>query len=198
MTSYQVQREELDSGISTRYQITIEERALTFADVVQLWQTDTQFCREFTDVLIASPYAAFRWETPAFTPESRHDPFEFVLINAPEFVARRTDRRTFADRFTTRNEGVVAFPNLSGDATMVVPSPLMEGQDFGHLAAFLRTASAAQTTALWSTIGKQMAARIGGPPVWLNTAGGGVAWLHVRLDSRPKYYHHVRYRRLSK
>ncbi|MGI9175867.1 MAG: DUF6940 family protein [Rhodothermales bacterium] len=24
--------------------------------------------------------------------------------------------------------------------------------------------------------------------MWLSTAGGGVSWLHVRLDSRPKYY----------
>ena len=25
-------------------------------------------------------------------------------------------------------------------------------------------------------------------PVWLSTSGMGVAWLHFRLDQRPKYY----------
>ena len=25
-------------------------------------------------------------------------------------------------------------------------------------------------------------------PVWVSTAGMGVSWLHVRFDSRPKYY----------
>ena len=28
-----------------------------------------------------------------------------------------------------------------------------------------------------------------GRPVWLSTEGSGVPWLHVRMDSRPKYYH---------
>ena len=30
-------------------------------------------------------------------------------------------------------------------------------------------------------------------PTWLSTEGSGVPWLHVRLDSRPKYYHHAAY-----
>ncbi len=35
---------------------------------------------------------------------------------------------------------------------------------------------------------------IGHTPLWLSTAGGGVAWLHVRLDSRPKYYGYSPYK----
>jgi hypothetical protein len=38
--------------------------------------------------------------------------------------------------------------------------------------------------------------RVSAKPVWLSTAGGGVAWLHVRLDDRPKYYAHAPYRRV--
>merc|ERR1711957_1156939 len=30
-------------------------------------------------------------------------------------------------------------------------------------------------------------------PVWVSTAGSGVSWLSIRLDSRPKYYHHSAY-----
>jgi len=29
---------------------------------------------------------------------------------------------------------------------------------------------------------------------WLSTSGLGIAWLHVRLDERPKYYTHAPYR----
>ena len=36
--------------------------------------------------------------------------------------------------------------------------------------------------------------RIGPLPVWLSTAGGGVDWLHMRLDERPKYYRHLPWR----
>ena len=39
-----------------------------------------------------------------------------------------------------------------------------------------------------------MDSRVGARPIWLSTAGHGVAWLHVRLDSRPKYYLHAPYR----
>ena len=34
-------------------------------------------------------------------------------------------------------------------------------------------------------------------PTWVSTAGGGVAWLHVRLDSAPKYYTHRPYTRFA-
>ena len=34
----------------------------------------------------------------------------------------------------------------------------------------------------------------GEAPTWVSTEGSGVAWLHARLDARPKYYHHAPYR----
>jgi hypothetical protein len=52
----------------------------------------------------------------------------------------------------------------------------------------------AQQRALWQSVGEAMSRRIGARPVWLSTAGAGVAWLHVRLDDRPKYYGYAPYR----
>jgi hypothetical protein len=66
------------------------------------------------------------------------------------------------------------------------------------LAAFVRHAPQRQRQALWQTVGEAMARRIGHQPVWLSTAGAGVAWLHVRLDNRPKYYSHGPYRQRPK
>ena len=34
-------------------------------------------------------------------------------------------------------------------------------------------------------------------PLWLSTNGLGVAWLHARIDARPKYYSHRPYRALG-
>ncbi len=59
---------------------------------------------------------------------------------------------------------------------------------YGHLAAFIRNAPDSQKDALWRVIGATMQQHVSDYPLWLNTAGGGIAWLHVRLDSRPKYY----------
>jgi hypothetical protein len=38
-----------------------------------------------------------------------------------------------------------------------------------------------------------MQQRVSASPLWLSTAGMGVSWLHLRLDSRPKYYRHRSY-----
>jgi hypothetical protein len=66
-----------------------------------------------------------------------------------------------------------------------------------HLGSFVRRAGAAQQAAFWrevgETVARSLAAR-GEAPTWVSTEGSGVAWLHVRLDARPKYYHHAPYR----
>jgi hypothetical protein len=49
-------------------------------------------------------------------------------------------------------------------------------------------------SAVWQAVGDALLARVAADPVWLSTAGLGVSWLHVRLDSRPKYYRHVPYK----
>jgi hypothetical protein len=84
--------------------------------------------------------------------------------------------------------------SLGGDAQLIVPSPRTEISAYGHLAAFLRQAPQRQLDAFWRVVSTAVQSRIGEKPLWLNTAGGGVAWLHVRLDSRPKYYGYAPYK----
>jgi hypothetical protein len=115
-------------------------------------------------------------------------PFEFVLLDSPG-LARRPDPEAFAEHFGCGPEtGVIEFPNLGGDAIMIVPCPLSAPSAYGHLAAFVREAPEPQQQALWQSVGEAMARRVSAKPVWLSTAGAGVSWLHVRLDDRPKYY----------
>ena len=42
---------------------------------------------------------------------------------------------------------------------------------------------------------QQTLERRGASLTWLSTEGSGVPWLHVRMDSSPKYYHYDAYRR---
>ena len=84
--------------------------------------------------------------------------------------------------------GVVSFPNLGGDATLVVPSPHGPPEAYVHLASFVHNAPEAQQHALLQVTADVVLSRLDTAPLWLSTAGGGVAWLHVRLDSYPKYY----------
>jgi len=180
----------------TRYRISNNGAILSYSSVLDLWQSDQGFRDFFTTLLKDSPFSGYRWETPAITETTMDRPFEFVLINTPEFAARATDTHAFAQFFTAdaRDSGIVTFANLRGDATLIVPSPRASDTAYGHIAAFVRNAPQAQVHAIWRAIGAQVQSQICAKPLWLSTAGGGVAWLHVRLDSRPKYYGHVPYK----
>lgn len=188
--------ENIESNRIVRYRLERDRLALSYADVLELWQTDAAFRMYFIKLLSDSPFAAYRWETPMLNGSSSNQPFQFVLLNAPEFVARQVDEKTY-DKYFTKGDsdpGIVAIANLGGDATLVIPSPRTELTAYGHLAAFLRNAPAAQKDALWQFVGKLVKSKLGETPLWLSTAGGGVAWLHVRLDSRPKYYGYSPYK----
>jgi hypothetical protein len=170
-----------------RFAVALDSRPATVAEVLYGWQNDANFRTLFNTLLADAPYTAYRWETPAVTAKTASQPFEFVLLDSPD-LDRRPDREAFADYFAGAEAGIAVFPNLGRDAMMVVPCPVGEPEAYGHLAAFVRQAPVGQQHTMWKSVGEAMARRVGAKPVWLNTAGAGVSWLHVRLDNRPKYY----------
>ena len=187
------QCDELPDSRGLHFKVQLSGHPASVADVVRGWQTDAEFRSLFNSTLAESRFAAFRWETPAVTQDKLTRPFEFVLLDSPG-LARRPDPDPFHKHFGHAERDVVVFTNLGGDATLVVPCPLAEPNAYVHLASFVRLAPAAQQQAFWQAVGDAMARRIGTQPVWLSTAGGGVSWLHVRLDDRPKYYGHLPFR----
>jgi len=66
--------------------------------------------------------------------------------------------------------------------------------DGGTISSFLRSASRDRVVDLWAVVGREVNRRVSGVQLWVSTAGLGVSWLHVRLDSRPKYYRYNPYR----
>lgn len=181
--------ETLHDGHVRKYAMTRDAVPLRYAEVIGLWQHDQAFRACFLSILSEVPFLAYRWETPAVTTATAGRAFEFVLLDSPS-LARPPDRHSFAGHFAPASSeaGIVVFDNLGGDATLVVPSPRGPAGAYGHLAAFTRRAPAFQNHALWEAVGRAMEQRVSERPVWLSTAGGGVSWLHVRLDDRPKYY----------
>jgi hypothetical protein len=170
---------------------------LRFSDVITLWRDSFEFRRYFSEQLSSVPFTAFRWETPPVTVASIDRDFECVIIESPG-LARTPDMTAFSDYFQSHAvEDVAVFPNLGNDAMMVVPCLIADNSAYGHLAAFLRKGPEIQQHSLWKLTGEAIANRLSSKPIWLNTAGAGVSWLHVRLDSRPKYYSYLPYKRLS-
>ncbi|MEL6381496.1 MAG: hypothetical protein AAFQ89_03285 [Cyanobacteria bacterium J06626_18] len=177
-----------------RFAVYFGDSSVSYAEVLQRWQTDESFRSFFIKLLVDSPYAAFRWETPALTAATVNRPFEFVLLDSPS-LDRTPEPEVFAGHFDDAALGdVVEFSNLGGDAILVVPCRIAPASAYGHLGAFIRHAPESQKHALWQCVGAAMQRRLSARPVWLSTAGGGVSWLHVRLDDRPKYYGYAPWR----
>jgi hypothetical protein len=186
-----------ESGIDDgcQWQLVAQSGAtLSFGDVLRYWAASEPFRRQWLDWLRALPFDACVWECPAVTSASLSRPFECVFLSSPSLAGMRPEPEVFAAHFRA-DCSVVTFHNLGGDAVLVAPCPASDSRDFSHLAQFVRVAAPEQQDALWQAVGEAMSARVGAKPAWLSTAGHGVAWLHVRLDSSPKYYRHAEYRR---
>lgn len=186
--------ENLSGTSELKYTLVENGSPLTYQQVLKLWQSSAEFRRFFNTLLADCPYDAFRWETPPLNKKLLNRTFEFVLLNSPALIVE-ADPLAFASHFQNNPaELVLEFPNLGGDAHLIVPRPIDGHSSYPHIAAFVRTAPECQWHALWELVGKAMELRTSDRPVWLNTAGAGVAWLHVRLDDRPKYYCYSPYR----
>ncbi len=140
------------------------------------------------DCLRAAPYDAFFWETSPVASASRDRAFEFVLIDSPALARVTAEAAPFARQLGNTTDSCVMFPNLSGDAWLVVPRARAEHEHYTHLARFVRGAPHAQVDELLRTVGLTITRWWSerAEPCWLGTAGLGVHWLHVRLDRRPK------------
>lgn len=187
----------LHAGQIRKFHILEHGERLRYLDVMGLWRSDKTFRAFFMSLLAEAPYPAYFWETPAVTATSLEQPFEFVLVDSPGLAAVKPDPSAFGQYFESAasNEEVVAFPNLGNDAYLIAPCPRAPLSAYPHLAAFIREAPERQKHALWQGVGKALERRLDGRPLWLSTAGLGVYWLHLRLDSRPKYYSFQSYRK---
>lgn len=169
-------------------------RALTQSQYYESLSSDASFCDWLMDALLASSLDAFFWEHPAVLRSTLQSPAEFALTPSAALARVVADPSPFAEKFRSAGASEVAtFPNLGGDAVLVVPTPLADPVAYPHLAAFLREAPASQRRSVLQAAGVQVLEHLGDVPRWLSTAGLGVSWLHLRLDSRPKYYRHRGY-----
>ena len=189
--------ENLEGGRVRRVQILREGQPLPRAEVLALWQNKESFRGFFNDLLAEAPYPAFFWETPPVTASTTSKSFEFILADSPQLARFAPEPAVFARQFARAGTGaeVATFANLGGDAFLVAPCPIAPLAAYPHLAAFVRQAPPTQQQAFWQAVGASLEARLDGEPLWLSTSGLGVAWLHARIDSTPKYYTFTSYQK---
>lgn len=189
---WQANSHSLQNG-TIEYTISERKNLLSNRQWIDLIQHSEAFIIFFNDLLRLNEFEGFYWEVKPVNEPRLHENFTFVLVRGDILHSLKSDSSAFKKHFTP-GDSVVSFPNLGGDAQLVVPAPLSAESDYGHLAKFVRTAPADQILKFWKTVGEQYSLSLGQQPKWLSTAGLGVFWLHIRIDSRPKYYRHNAYK----
>ncbi len=184
---FESKTEILENGRVLKCILSQQGKQLEYAQVLHLWKDDALFRDFFINLLVNMPFTAYRWETPMLNSKQIHPFFEFVVVDSPS-LERDVEKESFKD-VIFQADNVIAFPNLGNDALLIVPTAKSEPLAiYTHLASFIRGAPEAQKHDIWKCAGQTMLEHLSEKPVWLSTAGGGVAWLHIRLDDRPKYY----------
>lgn len=189
------------TGASVPTWIERGSERLTWRALLEGFACDSSFRRAFLYHLASRDMVGFCFETPCLRAAHLDRAFEFVLVDAPELDRPRPDPSPFEEHLRFGElapeaaPSVVCFPNLGRDALLLVPTEKADSNAYGHLAAFVRSAPLAQQEELLIRVAEETQRRLSERPLWLNTAGHGVAWLHVRLDDFPKYVSYAPYRR---
>lgn len=167
---------------------------LNFVDFLTFLQGNEQFRSFFIELIESISFRAYHWEVPSVTVDNLEQPFEFTVTRMPG-IDLPPDPAPFSQYFcpTYSENDTSVFSNLGGDATLIAPHPVNRQLNYSHIGVFTAEAPKHQQHNLWQTVGKATVTRISDRTLWLNTAGGGVSWLHIRLDTRPKYYAHQPY-----
>lgn len=189
----------LGAGSTSRYQLCDDHNSLRWSEVVERWCDEKAFRTFFISLLKNAPYSAYFWETPPVSSATYGREFEFVLVDSKALTGIHANPSAFANQFQTvsSDASVVQFKNLGGDAMLVVPCPRTPVSAYAHLHDFTHQAPIDQQHEFWKQTGDAIQNCLAAEPIWVSTSGLGVFWLHVRLDSAPKYYTHNLYRNSS-
>ena len=173
----------------------VAEHALTVSEVIDGWRDDDAFRTFFITELAASPYPAFFWEMPPLMRNTAQDRFECAVIANDALARMCADDTDFVAHLSRTTEHVVAFPNLGRDALLIAPRKISDADCYGHIAAFVRSAPEDQQHVLFQRLAAETEKMVqAGRRFWISTSGLGVPWVHVRVDSYPKYYQHRPYK----
>jgi hypothetical protein len=125
------------------------------------------------------PYDDAFLEMSRTTRDSR---VSFVVLDARGVLANRIAKADEFSKYCT-GESTATFYNLGKDALLTIPCP-SDGCNAGIW--FCKTAPIEIQMHYWSKVFDR--ARSTREPIYISTDGRSVPWLHVRMETTPKYY----------
>ena len=182
---------------SNRFTFHLEENGTLMSNRQFLTQLskNEEFANWYNRQLADCDFDAFFWENKPVTKENVDEIYECTIVKSSQLERVSPDSTTFNSYFSPDSD-TVTFPNLGGDAQLIVPCPVADKSVYTHIGSFVRSAPGHQIKEFWTRVGEEMLDHVQQEPRWLSTSGLGVYWLHVRIDSVPKYYQTDAYKRL--
>lgn len=180
---------------SLKFGILQDRSPLSNKDFLELLQDSQPFRKFYNAFLADSGFDAFFWENKPLTNQTLKNDYECNIINSDFLANRSPDPHTF-NQYFDESKQVVTFPNLGNDAELIVPCPEVNDETYTHIGSFVRQATSNQIDEFWRITGIETLESIGSKPKWLSTSGLGVFWLHIRIDTIPKYYQTEEYKEL--
>ena len=177
------------------YHAERDGRLMSWHEVAVALRDEAGARAALSSALAESPFAAFFWECQPTSSSAKDAPFGFVVVDSPVLATASPLPFPFAAHLDGPGD-VALFGSLGHDALLVAPKIRATEGTYTHLAVFVREGAPDQVDALWRAVAGAVHEWWGryDAPIWVNTSGLGVSWLHVRLDTRPKYYTHLPFR----
>jgi len=170
--------------------------SISYKDAILMLQKDEAFINLVIKILKNCEFKSYFFETPPVQ-INVYDKiqFEFVLVDAVRLNNIKSDKYAFQQYFTS--DFTVSFENLGKNALLIVPCPRDMNiiNQYAQLATFVREAKIDEVYSLLKLTALKMDEVVKkNKPIWLSTSGLGVYWLHMRIDTFPKYYTYFEYR----
>jgi hypothetical protein len=149
----------------------------------------------------------FYWECVPVSNATQAKPFEFVLI--PCVFQQPFNSKCFDDKRRKTDGAPISFKNLGKDADLIIPTiPTNQHntsatafQHFRQIGSFMLKEDKQRSTALWKQVARTFKDQLNNinpnHSIWMSTDGRSEAWLHFRLDTKPKYTKYVEFRNPS-
>lgn len=129
----------------------------------------------------------FIWNTSVLKNDGNVEYKESFMVN--NNLPNKQDESDYVEYIKkSKSKYVVAFPNLSKDTMLVIPMPV-KGNNYVTLKDFIDNAPEKQQIYFWKKVAKVAKEFMKiHKNIWISVHGFGVAYTHVRISSKPKYY----------
>ncbi|MEM8524631.1 MAG: hypothetical protein AAGG68_08300 [Bacteroidota bacterium] len=175
------------------YKITEQNKPISFRQFIEILKRSSTFRLFFNNLFSQAEFNAFFWEVRPVIKDQLDNDFEFVIIQNTALEHRKSDASNLED-YLVSDELALGYENLRKDTKYIIPTEKAASEIYNHLANFVRNVPEEQINQFWKKVAAEYRKSVSEQPVWLSTHGLEARWLHVRIDSKPRYYSYNDYR----